>query len=435
MHMFKVALILFAKIASCSGQLDIAPEFENRGATVVDRYNSPVSVKKDRVAKINSLNVAADNETLSISLYNNLANGVFAYIVGKDVNNRVIILQPDGTFYHPDANGATVSVKVTEDIRLPLGAPGSTFSIKIPTYISSARIYFATGELQFFIVSINGETTLIEPSAVNPTDPSATINWGFIELTHLPSGVWANISCVDFVGLPLGISLSTIAGTVQSTAGLTANAVASICDDLYEQATKDGQPWNKLCQTNDTGTAIRVLAPINYIRSSPNAFSSYWTEYINQVWLFYTSTPLIIDTQLSRGKVQCKVLGDVLTCVGDNRGYVKPTAFDIFSCNTGPFEILAPDNDIHRAIVPRLCAAFNRSTFLINGGDVQPSLSSDCYYSTSPTNHFSRIVHEYESDGKGYAFPYDDVNPSGEDQSGTVSARDPLVLAIRVGGV
>jgi len=35
---------------------------------------------------------------------------------------------------------------------------------------------------------------------------------------------------------------------------------------------------------------------------------------------------------------------------------------------------------------------------------------------------------------KGYAFSYDDVNPSGEDHSGTVSTRGPLVLAIRVGG-
>ena len=113
---------------------------------------------------------------------------------------------------------------------------------------------------------------------------------------------------------------------------------------------------------------------------------------------------------------------------------MKPTAYDIFGCSTGPFEIQAIDNDVHRAVVPRLCAAFNRSTFLTNGGNVQPSLPSSSYYGTSPTNHFSRIVHQYEVDGKGYAFSYDDVNPSGEDQSGIVSISDPLVLAIRVGG-
>jgi hypothetical protein len=370
-----------------------------------------------------------------LSLYNNLANGVYAYVIGKDVNNRVIILQPDGTFYYPDANGAAAPVKVTQDVKLPLGARESTFSINIPAYISSARIYFAVGELQFFVVSVQGETTLVEPSAINPDDPSANINWGFVEFTYIQSGVWANISCVDFVGLPLGINLTSITGTVQSSAGLAANPVASICDDLYAQAMKDGQPWDKLCQRNNSGTAIRVLAPVNYINLNPDAFDSYWTDYINQTWLTYTTTPLIIDTQQSTGKVPCQVSGDVLTCAGDNRSYAKPTAIDIFGCNTGPFKILALDNDIHRAIVPRLCAAFNRSTFLINGGNVQPSLSSNSYYGTSPTNHYSRIVHNYESDGKGYAFSYDDVNPSGEDQSGTVSASDPLVLAIRVGGI
>lgn len=352
-------------------------------------------------------------------------------MVGKDINDRVIILQPDGTFYQPDAEGATAPVKVIQDVKLPLGALGSTFSINLPAYISSARIYVAVGELQFHI---NGDNSLIEPSPFNPTDPSAMVSWGFVELTHGTSGVWANISCVDFVGLPLGISLTSRTGTVQSTAGLTTNAVANICNELYAQAKKDGQPWNKLCQMSTTGTALRALAPIKYIDTNPNAFDTYWTEYINQVWKTYTSVPLTIDTQMSTGKVQCQVSGDVLQCAGDNRSYAKPTAFDIFGCNTGPFEIRAVDNDIHKAVVPRLCAAFNRSTLLINGGQVQPGLSSSSYYGISPTNHFSRIVHKYESDGKGYAFSYDDVNPFGEDHSGTVSTRDPLVLAIRVGG-
>ncbi|KAH7363953.1 hypothetical protein BKA65DRAFT_603132 [Rhexocercosporidium sp. MPI-PUGE-AT-0058] len=434
MFMSKVAVILFVGIASSFVQLDTTAEPENREPAIVNKTNYPVPVGVRSQYK-KSLSVAANNENLSFSLHNNLANGVYAYIIGKDINNRVIILQPDGSFYHPDADGATVPVKVTQDVKLPLGPPGSTISVNISAYISSARIYFAIGELEFFMLSVDKETILIEPSAVDPTDPSATVEWGFVELTHLPSGVWANISCVDFVGLPLGISLTTIPGTVQSTAGLTANAVACICNDLRRQAMQDGQPWDELCQRSNTGTAIRVLAPVNYINLNPSAFKSYWVDYINQVWSFYTSTPLIIDTQLSEGKVQCQVTGNVLTCAGDNRSYTKPTAFDIFGCNTGPFEILATDNTIHRAIVPRLCAAFNRSTFLIHGGNVQPSLSSNFYYNTSPTNHFSRIIHEYESDGKGYAFPYDDVNPSGEDQSGTVSARDPLVLAIRVGGV
>ena len=58
-----------------------------------------------------------------------------------------------------------------------------------------------------------------------------------------------------------------------------------------------------------------------------------------------------------------------------------------------------------RAVVPRLCAAFTRSTIMMEGGDIQPSLDASNYYQNSPTNWYSKLVHEYEIDGKGYAFP------------------------------
>jgi hypothetical protein len=133
--------------------------------------------------------------------------------------------------------------------------------------------------------------------------------------------------------------------------------------------------------------------------------------------------------------VGCNVQGGSnLFCAGDNRSYSKPSAQDIFGCNSGPFAIIDGDNAIHQAVVPRLCAAFNRGTLLETGGNVQPSLSSDFYYLTSPNNHYSRIVHQHEADGLGYAFAYDDVNPDGENQAGLVAGPDPQLLHIVVGG-
>ena len=44
MHIFKVAAILFVGMATSFKQLDIVPESDNGGATIVDRYNGPVSV-------------------------------------------------------------------------------------------------------------------------------------------------------------------------------------------------------------------------------------------------------------------------------------------------------------------------------------------------------------------------------------------------------
>lgn len=133
----------------------------------------------------------------------------------------------------------------------------------------------------------------------------------------------------------------------------------------------------------------------------------------------------------------CRVsASDSLACDGgDNRGYTRPTSADIYGCNSGPFAIdYTVDNDIHKAVVARLCAAFNRGTLLLDGGNYQPSLGSDSYYTTSPNNHYSRIVHEHEDGGLGYAFSYDDVNPAGENAAGTVSGADPTLMRITVGG-
>jgi hypothetical protein len=375
----------------------------------------------------------AASGTLPLSFYNNLGPNANAYITGKDINNNVVILQPDGTFFYPSTNSAD-PVAVTKDIAIPLGAEGSTTSITIPTYLSAARIWFADGNLQFFILYAGGATQLVEPSAVNPSDPSADVNWGFVELTWNDSGVFANISYVDFVGLPLGMSLTDSVGAIQEAKGLAAGSAQNICNDLIAQQAIDGAPWSSLCEINADGTALRVLAPIDWISITPGGFGSYWTDYINQVWSQYTSSPLTIDTQEAAGKITCQVSGSELTCDGDNRSYAQPDAGDIFGCNSGPFAIIDTDNDVHRAVVPRLCAAFNRSTLMASGGNVQPSLPSTSYYTTSPTNHYSRIVHKYEVAGTGYAFSYDDVNPSGENQSGAVSCGDPAILAITVGG-
>ena len=134
--------------------------------------------------------------------------------------------------------------------------------------------------------------------------------------------------------------------------------------------------------------------------------------------------------------VNCTVQGgNNLFCEGDNRSYAKPSAADIFGCNSGPFAIMETDNAVHKAVVPRLCAAFNRGTFLDNGGNVQPKLPATSYYQADPNNQYSRIIHKYEPDGQGYAFSYDDVNPDGENQAGLVAGPDPRLLHIVLGGI
>lgn len=63
----------------------------------------------------------------------------------------------------------------------------------------------------------------------------------------------------------------------------------------------------------------------------------------------------------------------------------------------GKGSVIVPDDGITDnftlANTARLCAAFVRSTLLLKGGDTQPAISADHYYTTSPTNHYARLVH------------------------------------------
>lgn len=378
---------------------------------------------------------------LPLALVNNFASSINAYVTGLDASGRLVMLKADGTFYYPTCESSqTTPQPITDNVAIPLGAKGSTTKITIPGYISAARVWFAAGDLKFFTVwnPATNAPSLVEPSSTNPSDPSAGVNWGFVELTYVENGgLYANISYVDFVGLILGMSLSVTDGSGTQTAqGLSADAVSSICTALEAQGKTDGQEWGNLCMADSSGNLLRVIAPPDYISANPNAFSSYWTTYIDDVWTLFTSLALGIDTQTSSGTVNCSVQTDgLLHCTGDNRGYAKPNAGDIFGCNSGPFAIAGNDNDIHRAVVPRLCAAFNRATYTMVGGSTQPSLAAKSYYQSEPSNCYSKFVHQYEVDGKGYAFSYDDVNPDGDvNQSGVVASASPETLTVIVGG-
>ncbi|KAI1326801.1 glycoside hydrolase family 64 protein [Xylariaceae sp. FL0255] len=386
--------------------------------------NSPLEVNAVQTA----------SAALPLSMVNNFNAGMNMYITGMDGSGTPCFIGSSGGYVYPNANGASTPKPITAAIKIALGAKGSTTKFTIPGTLQSARIWFAKGELKFYTVAdANGVSSIVMPSAANPQDPSAGIQWGFIEFNYDGNSIFANISYVDFVGLPLGMSITVSDGSQQIVKGLKAQSVESICQGLIEQTAADGKIWDKLCTQNNNGNALRVLSPNLYVSANPSAFQTYYADYVNKVWTKYTSQALKIDTQSSAGTVACQVSGSSMTCAGDNRAYPKPTTTDIWGCNSGPFAIQSSDNAIHSAVVPRLCAAFERSTLLLSGGNVQPSLPAADYYTVNPTNHYSRIVHEYEVNNIGYAFSYDDVNPKGQNAAGTVSGNNPTLLKVTIG--
>jgi hypothetical protein len=85
-------------------------------------------------------------------------------------------------------------------------------------------------------------------------------------------------------------------------------------------------------------------------------------------------------------------------------------------------------------ITTRLAAALNRTTLLIDSNQPDGENPSN-YYVNSPTNHYARTVDAVNLDGRGYAFLYDDVVPTGSaDQSWAVYDQHLASLTVVVGG-
>jgi len=184
---------------------------------------------------------------------------------------------------------------------------------------------------------------------------------------------------------------------------------------------------------NRNGRVLRILSPNTGIQLNPSWFQNYWTEYVNQAYSRFRTQRLTINTQSSSGNVSGQVDAHGNLNFGSGGSYPPPSAKDIFGCSTGPFAT-AGANEEKLAIIPRLAAAFNRSTMLITNSQPDGAVPRD-YYKNAVTNHFARIVHEANLDGHGYAFPYDDVTPTGGvPQEGAVFSSSPAFLTVSVGG-
>jgi hypothetical protein len=372
--------------------------------------------------------------TLQIEVQNRTTSPtVYCWVIGLSLNNnnQVMFLSSDGvTPYYPPNVTSTVQ-PVPQDCSIPLGPPGSSIYLQCP-YIAGCRIYYCIGaKLQFFLNPGGNGPCLVEPSVTNPADPNIGLNWDFCEMTYNSSTVFANISYVDFVGIPVSATLVTTSNAVNHVSGMALNGVRNICAGLQAQQQLDGQSWTNLIVKGNAGQVIRVLSPNNSIQLNPSAFCGYFDSYVNQVWAQYSSHLLMIDTQAQWGIVSGTVQGGNLVVDGKCT-FGKPSAQDIFSCSTGPFSGCADAETM--CIIPRLAAAFNRGT-LLTDSTTPTTASPTTFYTPANTNHYARIVHSQLLDSRGYAFPYDDVAANGApDQCGAVYDGSPKLLTFAIGG-
>ncbi|PHH84969.1 hypothetical protein CDD83_1102 [Cordyceps sp. RAO-2017] len=367
--------------------------------------------------------------TLDVVLRNDTgAAQLYAHITGSD-DKGLVMMAADGKTVHRPVSPSGTLQPVGADCTIKVGSPGSARTVRIPR-ISGARIWFAKDKPLIFFV--NPGPALVEPSATNPTDPNYDLDWAFCEFTWNQQELYANVSFVDFVGLPISLELQTGDGHVKKVPGLPSDGLEKVCAKLEEQARHDGRGWNKLVIRGSGGAALRALSPNAGGVLQPGLFDGYYQAYVDSVWAKYAAEDLTVDTQFTWGRVKGRVRDGKLTFEGV-ASFDKPSAVDIFSCSTGPFAGGPGVTPERLNLGARIVAALNRSTLLVNANQPEGE-RVELYYRERVTNHFARICHQTSVEGRGYAFPYDDVSSStGVDQSGFVNDPNPRQLTVGVG--
>jgi hypothetical protein len=333
---------------------------------------------------------------------------------------------------NPSATGAVVAA----DCAIPLGRVGSSTSITVP-YTKGGRLWFSVdGTITFLLNPSSTGAHLVLPSSTNSRDPNYNVAWDFCEFSYSSAEIYVNITYVDFVCLPIALDLTNTSGNVTRVSGLPADGLATIAKNLIAQNNSDGAGWNRLIVSNSDGSTRRVLNPTGAIDLDPSLFANYWTDYINKIWTRYISTTLSVDTQCPWGIVTGYTSNDRTSLTFPTVGsFTKPAAADIFGQNTGTFAATSTNTkDELLNIGARISSAINRSTLLTDANQPDGETVSS-YYKNPVTNHYARIVHATNLDGKGYCFPYDDVTNSSEaDQSGYLRDPSPQSLLVTVGG-
>lgn len=212
---------------------------------------------------------------LRIALKNqSTSNNTWAYIHGRSVDgNRLFMLQSDGaTPYYIQNPPGGGNVPIGANVGINLGVPGNTVYVTVPR-LFGGRIWFSIGaSLGFRVCPGPG---LIEPSVYNSSDPNYNVNFGFCELTFNQTQLFANITYIDFVSIPISLQIDDTAGVVQRVAGMSQNGLQMVADGLRAQGNADGRRWSSLIISDNNGRLLRCLSPNSAIALNPSSFAGY----------------------------------------------------------------------------------------------------------------------------------------------------------------
>ncbi len=370
----------------------------------------------------------SNESVLPVDIVNSTGVGtVYALIYGYDPGrgNALAFLMADGrTLYYPPSP-ANPLAPIEADLSIPVAGPAAA-RVLVPKLVSGRMLLSLGREMRLFL---NPGPSVVQPSVNNPSDPNIATQWGFFEFTYDDAQLYANVSFVDFVSLPIGLRLQTDE-RLQTVSGLGKGGLAGVAAALRQQTSKDGANWDRLVITRERGRILRVLSPNQASTPGDDFFAGYLDAYVDSAWERYRRRDLTIETQGAWGQVTGRVGPDDLLRFPGAGAFARPSTYAVFNCSVPPF---TTGNDEMGNLSARLAAALNRTTLHLNPS--QPlGERIETFYDRPRTNHYARIVHAATADGLGYAFPYDDVHNSSFDVQGRVVSTTPRLLTVTVSG-
>ncbi|MFD4956030.1 glycoside hydrolase family 64 protein [Streptomyces sp. NPDC058451] len=343
---------------------------------------------------------AAVPDTIPLEVKNDSGRGEQLYIY--DIGTSLATGQQgwadaDGTF-HPWPEGGNPPTPAP-DASIPGPAAGQSATIRIPKF--SGRIYFSYGRKLDFRLTTGG---LVQPAVQNPSDPNHDILFNWSEYTLNDAGLWLNSTQVDMFSAPYSVGVRRADGGTVTTGRLKPGGYYAVFDALRAQS-----GWGGLIQTRSDGTVLRALAPGHGMENG-DLPGNVMDDYVDRVWQKYSGTTLTVTPFGDQPDIRYygRASGDVMNFTDASGAVVtsfqKPDADSVFGCH----KLLDAPNDTVRGPISRtLCAAFNRSTLLVNSE--QPDASAANFYQDAVTNHYARVIHDRMADSKAYAFAFDDV--------------------------
>jgi beta-galactosidase len=370
---------------------------------------------------------------------NNNTNGawadsqVYVTVVGIDPKtNQFATLTPAGTIVDFTMADSTASNHLTKNGQ-NFGNYSFTLAqsklLKLPTFISG-RAYISLGEPMYLQVNgdSNGNVTgYAGPNPQNPTDPNINVHYDWYEFNN-NNGIYINTTQVDQFGLPLLLDVWGSGGTFHKQVGIT-ESIGQIDQEFANEVPAQFQP--------PTMSNLRILSPAKLSMASGGANGNYFDAAIANAWTYYATTPLTASfsgrqftgtTMGSGSTFSFTEVNPSSAVTGEMFVVSQPSTQDVLECagtmNSGNASN-ADINTVQLQLENQVCSALNRGVMLAPANWTTAST----YYSTTPSNFYSRFWHNHSVGGLAYGFSYDDNN----NQSTTITTGAPEHMSFGIG--